>query len=498
MKNPTKQQKGDLSKAAPDFLLIDLFCGAGGTTTGAERSGVCKVIVAINHDPIAIESHAANHADVLHITEDILITEIGAIKKHVEYWQKKYPRAKLILWASLECTNFSDAKGGLPRDADSRALANGMFRYLDELKPDLFLIENVREFMAWGELDEMGRPISRQKGKFYVEWVKKIMSYGYLHDWRILCAADFGGITIRSRYFGAFYKPGQPFSWPRPTHSKEPVSGSLFDNDLKPWRPVAEALDFSDIGKSIFERRRPLVDKTLRRILAGMKKYCSGPQIMVCNSPGYLHPVTRPIGAITTVTSKAIITPFVIRYNGNGFGHSAKEPIGAITTRDRFAVISPWIDRNFRQGRFQSIHEPAGSVLTVPKMNICSAFIVNPQYRSSGSPIHKPAPTVIARQKAYPLSLATLTTSGADRWEVKCTDSPTMIELKQFMRDNGIADIYMRMLKVIELKRIQGFPDGYVLKGTISDKKKFIGNSVETGVVSAWLKALSECAKVAG
>lgn len=59
------------------------------------------------------------------------------------------------------------------------------------------------------------------------------------------------------------------------------------------------------------------------------------------------------------------------------------------------------------------------------------------------------------------------------------------------MRDNGIADIYMRMLKVLELKRIQGFPDSYVLTGTLNDQKKHIGNSVETGVVDAWLRAMA-------
>ena len=108
-------------KNAPNFLLIDLFCGAGGTTTGAEMSGVCKVIAAVNHDPLAIKSHAANHADVLHLTEDILVADIRPVLKAVRYWQRIYPNAKLVLWASLECTNFSNAKGGMPRDADSRA-----------------------------------------------------------------------------------------------------------------------------------------------------------------------------------------------------------------------------------------------------------------------------------------------------------------------------------------------------------------------------------------
>lgn len=514
MKNPS----------TPDFLLIDLFCGAGGTTTGAELSGVCKVIAAVNHDPLAIASHAANHRDVLHLTEDILIADTGLIAAHVAKWKARYPNARLILWASLECTNFSNAKGGLPRDADSRSLAQGMFRYLEALNPDLFLIENVREFMSWGDLDERGRPVSKFEGREYVRWVKRVQSYGFQHDWRLLCAADFGGVTIRERYFGAFYRPGQPFAWPQRTHAKKAAKGNLFQDEMKPWRAVAEVLDFSDLGASIFDRKRPLVDKTLRRILAGLRKFHTSPQIMVCNSPGYCQPVNRPVGTLTTVNSKALVTPFLMRYNGVGIGSPVTEPSGTVSTRDRFALVTPWIDRNFRNGGHQPITQPAGTLLTVPKMNLCSAFlvpssfdntarsitepaptllasrkhiniatafIVNPQYRNPGNSIHAPAPTVIATQKSRPLSLATATAEGLPRWTPADTDSPAMLELKTFMRENSIADIFMRMLKVLELKRIQGFPDGYVLKGPLNEQKKFIGNSVETGVVAAWLRAMA-------
>jgi DNA (cytosine-5)-methyltransferase 1 len=536
MKNPT-----------PDFLLIDLFCGAGGTTIGAEMSGRCKVIAAINHDPLAIASHAANHRDVLHLTEDILIAKTDLIRSQVAYWKAIYPNARLILWASLECTNFSDAKGGLPRDEDSRSLAQGMFRYLEDLQPDLFLIENVREFMGWGPLipkvvkcksgdycqlyekkdGTLGPhmiPESRTAGKDYVRWVKRVQSYGYDHDWRILCAADFGGVTIRERYFGAFYRPGQPFAWPQRTHARKPAKGNLFADELRPWRAVAEVLDFSDLGKSIFDRKKPLVDKTLRRILAGLRKFHTQPQVMTCNSPGYCQPVNRPVGTLTTVNSKAMLTPILASYYSGGDNvSSTNKPCGALPTKDKFALVTPWIDRDFRTGGHQPVTDPAGTVMTVPKMNLCtaflvpsnfdnqprpidqpaptllasrkhiniaSAFIVNPQFHNAGSPIDRPAPTVIAQQRSRPLALATTTDQGAPRWTPADTDTPAMTEIKTYMKAHGIADIYMRMLKVVELKRIQGFPDNYILKGNTNDQKKFIGNSVETGVVRAWINAL--------
>lgn len=540
------------------FLLIDLFCGAGGTTTGAEKSGVCKVIAAVNHDPLAIESHAANYQDVLHLTEDVLLADTGQILQCVLHWKSIYPNAKVVLWMSAECTNHSNAKGGLPRDADSRSLSNCAYRYLDALPIDAMLVENIREIMCWGDVDENGKPISKCEGRDYVRWVKNIESRGYIYDWKFLCAADFGGVTIRTRYFAGFYRPGFPFAWPQPTHAKRAAKGNLFQDDLKPWRPVSEVLDFSDLGESIFERPRPLVDKTLQRILAGLRKFHTQPSIMVNNTPGYCASTENPIGTLTTVNSKSLLTPILQSYYSGAHNvSSANQPAPTVPTKDRFALVSPFIYRDFKSPTNQSVSEPAGTVLCTPKMNLCSAvflmdmkfrnvgkpvsdpaptlltgthhyltsafvlgsgfdgnprsvdapaatilasrrhhyltsaFIVNPQYRSAGSAITAPAPTVIAKQKSYPLALASAVSCGSPRWKYLPTDSAAMIELKAFMRSRRIADVYMRMLKVVELKRIQGFPDEYVLRGSMEHQKKFIGNSVETNVVAAWFRALA-------
>jgi DNA (cytosine-5)-methyltransferase 1 len=541
--------------------MIDLFCGAGGTSTGAAKSGVCQVIAAINHDPVAIASHEANHEGVLHMTEDILIADTAPIVSAIEYWKKENPTAKVILWASLECTNFSKAKGGLPRNADSRTLAHGLFRYITAISPDYILIENVREFMAWGDLDANGKPVSKTNGREYIRWIKSVQSFGYEHDHRMLCAADFGGVTIRERYFGAFWKPGTAFAWPQPTHAKSPQKGNMFSDDRLPWRAVAEVLDFDELGGSIFQKRKPLVDKTINRILSGLKKFHNEPSIMVCNSPGYCTDIKLPAPTLTTVNSKALVTPMLMGYYtrpsairkvsdpaptiacqqrqalvtpmlvsyygaSNGMG-SVTSPAPTVTTKDRFAMVTPirWIDRQFRRGYHSSVNEPVGSILTVPKTCLCTAFlvptnfdntarsiekpaptilasrkhislctcwIVNPQFNNSGNSIHTPAPTVIAQQKSRPLALATAQPGKSIHWDVQPTDTPAMIALRGFMRENGIADIFMRMLSTLELKRIQGFPDNYVLKGNTTTKKKHIGNSVETGVVKCWLRAIAQ------
>lgn len=149
------------------LLYIDLFCGAGGTSTGVEKANYkerkcAKVIACVNHDANAIASHAANHPEAQHYTEDMRTLDLRPLAEHTAEMRRMYPMAKVVLWASLECTNFSRAKGGQPRDADSRTLAEHLFRYIEALTPDYIQIENVEEFMSWGDLDENGKPISRE------------------------------------------------------------------------------------------------------------------------------------------------------------------------------------------------------------------------------------------------------------------------------------------------------------------------------------------------
>ena len=252
------------------LLYIDLFCGAGGTSTGVEYAQLngekcAKVIACVNHDPNAILSHQANHPETLHFTEDIRTLNLTPLVDHLQKMKTQYPDALVVLWASLECTNFSRAKGGQPRDADSRTLAEHLFRYIEAIRPNWIQIENVEEFMMWGELDENGKPVSKDQGSDYLRWVHKVKSYGYNFDWRILNAADFGAYTSRKRFFGQFAQKGLPIAFPIPTYAKNGDEGGMFSCYHK-WKPVREVLDFSDEGESIFGRKKPLCEKTLERI----------------------------------------------------------------------------------------------------------------------------------------------------------------------------------------------------------------------------------------
>lgn len=577
------------------IFYIDLFSGAGGTTTGihlADNSDI-KVVACVNHDVNAIESHKANHPDCIHFVEDVRDFKVVlALKKLVKQLREDHPGCLINIWASLECTNYSKAKGGLPRDADSRTLANSLFMYLEHLKPDYLWIENVREFMAWGPLDKKGKPLSHKNGRDYIAWTKTVQSYGYDFDWKLLNAADYGAYTSRERYFAQFAKEGLPIRWPEQTHCKDP-KGDLFEK-LPKWKPVREVLDMEDEGQSIFTRKKPLVDKTLERIYAGLIKFVAGGEDAFLKKyysgrpKGKVISVNGPAGTITTVDHHHLVQPtFLLKYNSmnrNGkyqapdinepcpvvstqgrlgvvnpsfltsyYGntkeaHSDQRPCPTVTTKDRFnkvqaqflthyysgggQVSSPdnpapvltgipkarltscqFIDQQYGQSKPTSPDQPAGSITSNPKLNLVNAqwmldpnynntgqdldgpapsilacrkhrYLVNPQFNSKGSSIEEPCFTLIARMDKRPPQIVQVD-HGQVVIAIYEDDSEIMQKIKEFMALYGIIDIKMRMLKIPELLRIQGFPENYVLKGTQTEQKKYIGNAVVTIMAKA-------------
>lgn len=488
-----------------EIFWIDLFCGAGGTTSGIHLADCnAKVVACVNHDADAIRSHKENHPDCLHLTEDIrdfkVVQKLAVLVKNL---RKKYPNCVLNLWASLECTNHSNAKGGMPRDADSRTLAYDLIPYLIELKPDGLFIENVREFMAWGPLDENGKPISRKNGADYIKWCNLVRSMGYKFDYKLLNAADFGAYTSRLRYFGQFAKHDFPIEWPEPTHAKEVSEDSgMFANNLKPWKPVREVLDLEDEGVSIFERKRPLSEKTLARIYAGLDKFVANGLdafTKVYNSGNDYHRVkslNEPIGSLTTQNSHGKVKAiFLNTYYKNGGKHSIEQPSPTVTTKDRITKVdAQFFMNNYSGGGFISdINNPSPTVTTNPKSNLVTAkhWLVDTQFANKGRSIDRSAPTIIARQDKKPLYLVKVDQVEQVAIAVFEDDSEMTVKIKEFMARHRLADIKMRMLKIPELLRIQGFPEGYKLKGIKTNQKKFIGNAVEVNIAKAIVQANS-------
>ncbi|WP_395765227.1 DNA cytosine methyltransferase [Elizabethkingia anophelis] len=424
-----------LASLAISLLYVDLFCGAGGTSTGVELAQVhgekcAKVIACVNHDKNAIASHSANHPDSLHFTEDIRTLELSPLVDYAAKMRKEYPFAKLILWASLECTNFSKAKGGLARDADSRTLAEHLDRYIEALNPDSVQIENVEEFMSWGDLNDKGKPISRDKGRLYIKWVDHVRSYGYNFDWRLLNSADFGAFTSRKRFFAQFNKPGLPIVWPEQTHAKVTgKSGGLFENQFKPWNAVKDVLDLEDEGVSIFGRKKDLVEATLDRIYHGLIKFVAGGKdqwLLKYNStskngkhnpPSIEDPcpvvstqnrlgvatvdfitkyysgrpagksitIEGPAGTITTVGNQALIQPkFLTAYYGNGFASSIETPSPTVTTGDRFNIINPKFMCSYNyKDEPKDLNNPCPTVLTKDRFALVGTDFIDQQFGNS-------------------------------------------------------------------------------------------------------------------
>lgn len=343
-------------KKMTELLYIDLFCGAGGTSTGVERARIdgkkcARVIACVNHDPNAIKSHAANHPNTKHFTEDIRTLNMKPLQTITDKERAKNPDSKVVLWASLECTNFSKAKGGQPRDADSRTLAEHLFRYIDALQPDYIYIENVEEFMCWGDLDENGKPISRDEGRLYLKWVSNVEKRGYKFDHRLLNAADYGARTSRTRFFGIFSRLDLPVVWPEPTHCKGGRAADMFHTALKPWEPVRDVLELDNEGQSIFNRKKPLTERTLERIYAGLIKFVAGGKdafIVKYNSFSkngkYVAPgIDEPCPVVATQNHLGVAKVQFLSKQFSGEPESKNigldEPSGAITCKDHHALV---------------------------------------------------------------------------------------------------------------------------------------------------------------
>ena len=388
-----------------ELFVIDLFCGAGGLSEGVEEARLdgnrCgKVVCCVNHDKNAILSHDANIPDALHFIEDIRTLELSPISTIVERIRQLYPDAMIMLHASLECTNFSKAKGGQPRDADSRTLAEHLFRYIDVIDPDYIQIENVEEFMSWGDMDENGKPISMDKGRLYQKWVRNVKKYGYNFEHRILNAADFGAYTTRKRFFG---KKNLPIVFPEPTHCK----GGRQDmfSRLEKWKPVKDVLDFSDEGTTIF-REKPLAEKTLERIYAGLIKFVAGGKDAFLSRYNTVRPqdtcksVDEPCGVLTTENRFAKVQVSFLSKQFSGHPESknvsVEEPAGAITCKDHHVFVSAY----YGNGHNHSVDLPAPTVTTKDRMALIeSRFMCSYNFKDTGKDINQPCPTLLTKDR---------------------------------------------------------------------------------------------------
>jgi DNA (cytosine-5)-methyltransferase 1 len=363
----------DSAPAAPG-LVIDNFAGGGGATTGIEAALGRAVDVAINHDEEAIRMHEVNHPGTHHIRNNIWQIDPRDVTKG---------RPVELAWFSPDCKHFSKAKGGKPREKSIRDLAWVVVLWAEKVRPSLILLENVEEFRTWGPLDDEGQPIKERAGETFDKWCAQLRKAGYKLQFKELRACDYGAPTIRKRFFMIARCDGLPIVWPRPTHGK-PGSPEVLSGKRAPWRTAAEIIDWSIPCPSIFERERPLAEKTLRRIAHGIMKFVvNNPQPFIVpvktwggggNGPRDLHEPMR-----TTTTSKggehALVVPHVTKFRSGAIGHGMDEPMATVTANSYIkrpggaaplgrvdAVLAPFASYAQQGGANRSVEDPLHTV----------------------------------------------------------------------------------------------------------------------------------------
>lgn len=439
-------------------IVVDLFAGGGGASTGIEQAIGRNVDVAINHDPQAVALHQANHPQTLHFVSDVFEVDPVTVADG---------RPIGLLWASPDCKHFSKAKGGKPVSKKIRSLAWVVVKWARKVQPRMIFLENVEEFQTWGPLAENGRPCPQRKGATFQRWVGQLRAAGYAVEWRELRACDFGAPTIRKRLFLIARRDGLPIQWPEPTHGP----------GRRRYRTAADVIDWSHPCPSIFERERPLADATMRRIAHGIKRY-------VLNNP----------------------IPFVVRIGHTGHGDSGKvrsvsEPVSTVTTKAEHLLVSPTLGPVVSGGQ---------------KHAIVAAFLAK-HYggnETPGWPLDKPISTITtqdhhalvecrAGDHGDQVRALLVKYYGNDRDGQSLGDPLHTVPTRDRFGlvtvagvDYEISDIGMRMLQPRELYRAQGFPDSYVIDrgadGRVLPKDaqvRMCGNSVCPPIAAALVRA---------
>ncbi len=493
-----------------DGLVVDLFAGGGGASKGIEQALGRPVDIAINHDPVALAVHRANHPHTQHVEEDVWKANPHELVQG---------RRVALLWASPDCTHFSTAKGGKPRKQKLRTLAWAVYRWARATLPDVIFLENVREFETWGPLTKDGFPDRRFMGKTFRCWVRRLERLGYVVEWRLLDASLYGAPTRRRRLFVVARRDGQPIVWPAVTHGL----GGL------PVRTAAECIDWSLPCPSIFERRRPLVDKTLWRIAQGVKRFVlEAPQPFIVGVGGragqsYPTGAAQPVGTITAKNDRALVVPTLMtrgwgedtKRNG-GRGQAARvpgldKPLGTLMAQgQKHALVAAFLAKHFGGVVGHGVRQPIGAVTSRDHHALAAAHLVKLRGACHSSSVDSPMPTLSAQGTHVGEVRAFLTAYyGSDGGKGK--GQPLSLPMRSLTArhrlglvtvegiDYQIIDIGMRMLEPHELLRAQfgRYADGYDLSRAVGKRGKWckseavrlIGNSVCPEVAEALVAA---------
>ena len=499
-------------------IVVDLFAGGGGASDGIELALGRPVTIAINHSRTAIECHQRNHPHTHHEIADVW--EVDPVEACAG-------RPVALLWASPSCTHYSRAKGGHnPKSAEIRSLPWVVIRWARTVKPRMIFMENVPEFLDWGPLDAHGHPIKSKRGRTFRIWLGKLKAQGYVVEWRTLVAADYGAPTTRKRVYLIARCDGHPIAWPEPTHAKHP---SLW---CSPWRTAAECIDWSLSTRSIFDRKKPLAEKTLKRIAAGIVRYvlrAAKPFVVSLTHHGgeRTHSVDAPLPTVTAANrgELALVAPTLVGIGGPEYAGkpaAVSAPLGAVTTENHRALVAATLvqtgygEREGQEPRAMDLQQPLGTVVAGgQKHALCAALLTKHFGGVVGHEITQPVGAITAKDH-HALTAATLDGARDRREQVRAflisyygadgkpetqkqsLEQPlgTVTTRDRFalVTVNGIeheiSDIGTRMLAPHELFAAQGFRATYDLSGlTKTQQIQLCGNSVSPPVARALVAA---------
>lgn len=515
----------------PQFLLpihneivVDLFAGGGGASTGIEQAIGRAVDVAINHDPEAISLHTANHPQTQHFCSDVFEVDPVAATGG---------RPVGLLWASPDCKHFSKAKGGKPVSKKIRSLAWVVVKWAKAVRPRMIFLENVEEFQTWGPLTADNLPCPLRKGDTFRLWKRSLEKLGYVVEHRELRACDYGTPTIRKRLFLVARCDGQPIVWPEPTHAA-PGSLAVKAKKLKPWRTAAECIDWSIPAPSIFERKKPLAEATCRRIAKGIMRYVveakepfivraahgepgnvryatpsesarksgsagcvsDGQQIDMSGTPfvptliqtGYGEregqapralDINKPIGTLVGSQKHALVSAFLAKHYTGVVGSDMADPMATVTSVDHHSLVTAnLIHMGHGEGkdggkRFShGIRDVADPLNTITASGAAAAIVTSNLIKlrgtNVGSSMDEPLHTVSAQGTHHAEVRAFLIAYyGVDQDPAMCEPMHTVTTKDRFGlvtihgTEYAIVDIGLRMLTPRELYTAQGFPASY-------------------------------------
>ena len=524
-------------------LFVDNFAGGGGASTGIEMAIGRSVDIAINHDPDAIAMHMANHPMSKHYCEDV--------------WQVDPVEAcagnpVALAWFSPDCKHFSRAKGGKPVDKNIRGLAWVAIKWAYTVRPKVLMLENVPEIQTWGPLGKDGKPIKERAGETFMGFILALSSgipawhrayqemcdalsieptsemaqklqkgLGYKVQHRTLKSCDYGAPTTRTRFYLIARCDGRPIVWAEPTHA--PKGSEAVKLGLKlPYRTAAECIDWSIPAQSIFERKKPLAENTMRRIARGIQKFVIDnpePFIVTVNHSGEGfrgQSTDDPLGTITAKNGYGVVTPTIVPIGyGEREGQAPRvnkidEPLGTVVSSGKHYLVAPTLIQYHSETakdemRGQELTEPLMTQDTSNRYALSVAHIMKNYgggYNGAGSAADAPLDTVTAKDHnslvtahimtmrnnmdGQPIDepLTTISCSGAHHAEVQAflvkyfstgaaksvnepLDTVTTRDRFALVTIHGeeyiITDIKMRMLQPRELFNAQGFPGDYII-----------------------------------